>query len=143
MSDGGEQEDKKILLWSGPREEVREEGASAFRISATLPAHGDYSKGGRLSAASQDFPRMANEYVGSVGEVMEVRLRWFDVCLGTNTHTMGFHSYLEMAALSLYFLNLLPLPYLDGMELFRCLRVWTRESREGGGVGEADRERVV
>jgi len=37
--------------------------------------------------------------------------------------------YLEMASLSLYLLNMLPLPYLDGMELAKCLLEAMREKR--------------
>jgi membrane-associated protease RseP (regulator of RpoE activity) len=41
-----------------------------------------------------------------------------------------------MASLSLYFLNLLPIPYLDGMELFKCVRAWVSERRERRGGRE-------
>lgn len=87
---------EKVLLWNGPRAEVREQVVvDRWRARFWIP--GVYA----LDAATR---------------------LW---------------RYLEMAALSLYFLNLLPLPYLDGMELLRCL-VQSRgrlDVEERSGVG--------
>ncbi|KAF6760371.1 hypothetical protein DFP72DRAFT_882024 [Ephemerocybe angulata] len=88
------EEESKVLLWNGPRAEVKEQ----VRVGRWRPRLGAFPTLGMLEA-----------------------------------HTRLW-SYLEMASLSLYFLNLLPLPYLDGMELVRCL-MQSRGVRDVEGQG--------
>ncbi|KAJ3538091.1 hypothetical protein NMY22_g5314 [Coprinellus aureogranulatus] len=97
-------ENDKILVWSGPRDEVREE----VRVGAHRP---------RLNI----FP------------VLQLRVweTW-----------ERLWSYLEMACPQFVLPQSLAVPYLDGMELLKSLRLWAGESK-GRGTGDSDRERVV
>lgn len=136
--DGG----NKILLWSGPREEVREEGESPPDSECGI------SVDKRTVKVSAYRPRLRFLPVLQMNAWDAWARLWRSVSpTPTNSlYVNRLHSYLEMAALSLYFLNLLPLPYLDGMELVKTLRIWMSESREswrGAGAGDLDRERVV
>lgn len=124
---------EKVLLWNGPRAEVREQGEfdgnskvvdSDFSISLKKWWWID---GGRGFGSRVCMLLMRRRDFGGERDAMERQ----------EQNLILMCRYLEMAALSLYFLNLLPLPYLDGMELLRCL-VQSRgrlDVEERSGVG--------
>ena len=57
-------------------------------------------------------------------------------CLARFTHDVHFR-YLKMLSLSLFFFNLLPLPFLDGGQLFDVLYDWRTSERDDPTDGEA------
>ena len=127
---------ERKLIWQGDSSEILHEGASeptrqphrllilsvrAVEVGDWLPAYGVLPMG---------LPVLWNTLFLYVFSLRESPANLTD----------GVHlRYLKMLSLSLYFFNLLPLPFLDGGQLFDVLYDW----QTSGHGNPADRETLM